>query len=210
MVAIEDYKVNPKQSIIDDLAIQIVYIPLVSKMGYVYKEIVQSGDYVTIGMPIGKNNISDIPLLSSVSGIVLGFEEKYLANGSPVKCLAIENDFKEKYQDKPGKIKDITKYSKEEFIYLLKKSAITGMSGSGFPTYIKYETDKPLKYLIVDGAECEIYASSDSARMYNNPEDILECIDAILEIMEMDKAYIAINEKNEVMFREADQDEIEK
>ena len=199
MVIIEDHKVSPKQAIIDDLTIQIVYIPLVSKMGYVYKEIVKPGDYVTIGMPIGKSNISDIPLLSSVSGIVLGFEEKYLANGKLVRCIAIENDFKEKYQDKVGKVKDITKYTKEEFIYLLKKCAITGMSGSGFPTYIKYETDKPLKYLIVDGAECEIYASADSARMYNNPEDILEGIDAILEIMGMDKAYIAINEKNELV-----------
>ena len=69
------------------------------------------------------------------------------------------------------------------------------MSGSGFPTYIKYENNK-VDYLIVDGAECEIYASADGARMYNNPEEILEATDAIMEIMGIKKAYIAINEKN--------------
>ena len=199
MVAIEDYKINPTKKIIDDLAIQIMYIPLTSKMGYIYKETVKPGDYVTIGMQIGKNNIAEIPLISPISGTVIGFEDKYISNGKLVKCIVIENDFKEKYQDKVGKVKNITKYSKEEFIYLLKKCAITGMSGSGFPTYIKYDTSKEIKYLIVDGAECEIYASADGARIYNNPEDILECIDAITEIMGMEKAYIAINEKNELL-----------
>ena len=32
--------------------------------------------------------------------------------------------------------------------------------------------------------------------MYNNPEELLECIDAIIEIMHLKKAYIAINENN--------------
>ncbi len=199
MVTIEDKKVKSSDKIIDDLAIQIIYIPLESKMGYTYKSTVKAGDYVCIGTVVGSNPIAEIPLMSSVSGTVVGFEDKYLSNGKLVKCLVIENDFKEKYQTKVGKVKDITKYSKEEFIYLLKKCAITGMSGSGFPTYIKYDHQKDIKYLIVDGAECEIFASADSARMYQNPEEILEAIDAIMEIMQIEKAYIAINEKNDVL-----------
>lgn len=198
MVTIEDYKINPSKKIVDDIDIQIIYIPLTSKMGYVYKPIVTAGDYVMIGTIIGKNPIAEIPLMSSVSGTVVGFEDKYLSNGKLTKCIVIENDFKEKYQDKVGKKKNITKYSKEEFIYLLKKCGITGMSGSGFPTYIKYENNK-IDYLIVDGAECEIYASADGARMYNNPEEILEATDAIMDIMDIKKAYIAINEKNTVI-----------
>lgn len=199
MVTIEDYKINPNQPIIENIAIQIVYIPLVSKMGYTYKPIVKPGDYVTIGDIIGKNSIAEIPLISTISGMVIGFEDKYISNGKLVKCIAIENDFKEKYRDKVGKVKDITKYSKEEFIYLLKICAITGMSGSGFPTYIKYDNNNKIKYLIIDGAECEIYASADNARMYNNPEEILECIDAIMEIMGIEKAYIALARKNELI-----------
>ena len=199
MVTIEDYKIKPNKKIIDDLGIQIMYIPLESRMGYTYQETVRPGDYVCIGSILGKNPIAEIPLLSSVSGTVVGFEEKYISNNKLAKCIVIENDFKEKYLDKVGKKRDITKYSKEEFIYLLKKCAILGMSGSGFPTYIKYENNNDIKYLIIDGAECEIYPSADSARMYNNPEEILECIDAIMEIMHIEKAYIAINEKNELV-----------
>lgn len=195
MVTIDDHKISPSKKVIDNLDIQIIYIPLVSRMGYAYKETVKPGDYVCIGSVLGKNPIAEIPLLSTVSGTVVGYQEKYISNGNLVKCVVIENDFKEKYVDIAGKRKNITKYSKEEFLYILKKCAILGMSGSGFPTYIKYSSDTTYKYLIVDGAECEIYASSDGARMYNNPEEILECMDAIMEIMGMEKGYIAINEK---------------
>lgn len=199
MVIIDDYKIKPSKKIIDNIGIQVVYMPLESKMGYTYRETVKVGDYVCIGSVIGKNSIAEIPLLSSVSGTVVGFENKLISNNHLCRCIVIENDFKEKYLDKTGKKYNITKYSKDEFIYLLKKCAITGLSGSGFPTYIKYENNDNIKYLIVDGCECEIYASADNARMYNNPEEILECIDAIMEIMHIEKSYIAINEKNEVI-----------
>ena len=198
MVTIDDYKIKPNKKVINDVAIQVVYIPLESKMGYSYKTTIKPGDYVCIGTVLGKNPIVDVPLISSVSGTVVGFEDNYISNGKKVRCIVIENDFKDKYLDKIGKKYDITKYSKDEFIYLLKKCAITGMYNSGYPTYVKYENNN-IKYLIVDGVECEIYSSSDSARMYNNPEEILECIDAIIDIMGIEKAYIAINEKNEMV-----------
>ena len=201
MVTIEDYKIKPNKKIIDNLAIQIVYIPLESKLGYTYKETVRVGDYVCIGTILGTNPIAEIPLMSSVSGTVVGFEKKCLSNNKMVNCIVIENDFKEKYLDKIGKKRDITKYSKDEFIYLLKKCSILGLCGSGFPTYIKYDHNKEIKYLIVDGAECEIYPSADGARMYHNPEEILECIDALMEILDIEKAYIAINEKNEMVIK---------
>lgn len=201
MVRIEDFKINPNKKIISDIDIQVLYIPLESKLGYSYKETVRVGEYVCIGSILGKNPIADTPLISSVSGTVVGFEDKYISNGKQVKCIVIENDFKEKYLNKTGKKNDITKYSKDEFISILKSTSIVGLSGNAYPTYIKYETRKNINYLIVNGCECDPYVSSDSARMYNNPEEILEVIDAIIEIMHLEKAYIAINEKNEKVIK---------
>lgn len=201
MVNIEDNKISPSKKIVDNLKIQIIYMPLESKLGYTYKPTVTAGNYVCIGDIIGVNEVSDITLKSSVSGTVVGFEEKYISNGKLVKCIVIENDFKEKYKDKVGKKKDITKYSKDEFIHLLKQSGITGLGGSDYPTYIKYDIKNKVKYLIINAAECEIYTSSDSALMYNYTEEILEGIDAIMEIMDIDAAYIAINENNEKVIK---------
>lgn len=196
MVTIKDYKINPSKKIIDDLKIQIVYIPLETKIGIKYDMTISIGDYVCIGSVIGKSISTDMPLLSTVSGVVVGTKKKYISTGKEVECIIIENDFKERYLNKTGKKRDITKYSKEEFLYMLTNNAITGMGGSDFPTYIKYSTKEKIKYLIIDGAECEIYASADSYIMYNHPEEILEGIDAIMEIMNIDYAYIAIKENN--------------
>lgn len=196
MVSIEGKKVSPIKKIIDDVKIQIIYVPLESRLGYTYKPQVNVGDYVCIDDTIGINISTDLVLKSSVSGTIVGIEKKYISNGKLVDCLVIENDFKEKYRNKLGKKKDITKYSKESFIYMLQKGGVTGMGGSDYPTFIKYDTNEQIKYLIVNAVECEISSSADSATMYHHTQEILECIDAIIEIMGIEKAYIAVNENN--------------
>ena len=40
MVSIEDKKIKPSKKIIDDIKIQIIYIPLESTLGYKYKSTV--------------------------------------------------------------------------------------------------------------------------------------------------------------------------
>lgn len=201
MVSIEDKKISPSKKIIDDIKIQIIYIPLESKLGYTYKPTVKVGDYICVDDTLGVNVTTDFKLKSSVSGTIVGLEKKYISNGKLVDCLVIENDFKEKYRNKLGKKKDITKYSKDSFIYMLQNGGITGMGGSDYPTFIKYNTKDNINCLIVNGVECDIASSSDNAVMYNYTEEILECIDAIMEIMDIDKAYIAINENNHTIIR---------
>ena len=201
MVTIEDKKIKPNKKIVDNLEIQIIYIPLESTLGYKYKPKVHVGDYVCIDDVIGVNIATDLVLKSSVSGTIVGLEKKYISNGKLVDCIVIENDFKEKYRNKLGKKNDITKYNKESFLYLLQNGGITGMGGSDYPTFLKYDTKNKINYLIVNGVECEIYSSADNAIMYNYPEEILETIDAIMEIMNIDKAYIAINENNNIIIK---------
>lgn len=201
MVSIDDKKIKPSKKIIDDLEIQIIYIPLESTLGYKYKLKVHVGDYVCIDDVIGVNIATDLALKSSVSGTIVGIEKKYISNGKQVDCLVIENDFKEKYRNKLGKKNDITKYSKESFLYMLQNGGVTGMGGSDYPTFIKYDTKNKINYLIINGVECEIYSSADNAIMYHHPEEILETIDAIMEIMNIDKSYIAINENNTTIIK---------
>lgn len=201
MVSIEDKKIKPSKKIIDNLEIQIIYIPLESSLGYIYKPKVNVGNYVCIDDIIAVNVTTGFVLKSSVSGTIVGLEKKYISNGKLVDCLVIENDFKEKYRDKLGKKNDITKYSKESFIYMLQNSGVTGMGGSDYPTFLKYDTNEKINCLIINGVECELYSSSDNAIMYNYPEEILETIDAIMEIMNIEKAYIALNENNSIIIK---------
>ena len=201
MVDIEDKKINPNKKIIDDIKIQIIYIPLESKLGYKYKLLVKVGDYVCVDDTLGKNIATDLVLKSSVSGTIVGIEKKYISSGKLVDCLVIENDFKEKYRNKLGKKKDITKYSKESFVYMLLNGGVTGMGGGDYPTFMKYDIDNKINYLIVNGVGCEIGSSADNAIMYNYADEILECMDAVMEIMGIDKGYIAVKENNSVVIK---------
>lgn len=171
----------------------IVYIPLANHTKLDCECLVKVGDEVLKGSVIGRRNDSiDLPIHSSVSGKVIGFEEKSHVNGTPVKCVAIENNFKEKQIDLVGAKATISSYSKEEFINLLKKCAVTGMGGGDFPTYIKYQGD--LNTIIVNAVECEPYITADEMMIKLHADEILEAIDAIMEINGIEKGVIAIQE----------------
>lgn len=176
-----------------------VYIPMISGNDKDITILVNKGEYVYKGSIIGKRKGDfRIPIHSSVSGIVVDFEERTCFNGEKVKCVVIENDFKEKIEQKVTVKRNLSKYSKEEFIELIKENGVIGLGGAGFPTYVKYETKK-IKTLIVNAVECEPYITADFALAKYKCEEILETIDAILEINKIDEAIIAIKKNNIVL-----------
>ena len=86
---------------------QVIYIPLESKTGVSYKHLVKENDYVFKGDVVAVNEKINFPLHSSVSGYVIAGTKKIMNNGKKIKCLVVENDFKEKYKDKVGKIEKL-------------------------------------------------------------------------------------------------------
>ena len=173
-----------------------VYIPLISGNDTNITVAVKKGDYVYKGTVIGKRKGNlRIPIHSSISGTVIDYEEKYVSNGKKVKCVVIQNDFLEAVE-KEYENKDISKYTKTEFLKTLKDCGVVGLGGAGFPTYIKYNTDRKINTLIVNAIECEPYITADYVLIKEKCEEILETIDAIREINNIDEAIIAIKEKN--------------
>lgn len=173
-----------------------VYIPLISGNDENITILVNKGEYVYKGSIIGKRKGDfRIPIHSSVSGIVVDFEERTCFNGKKIKCIVIENDFKEKIEMRVSVKRNINKYSKEDFIDRLKECGIIGLGGAGFPTYVKYEANN-IDTLIINAVECEPYITADYAIAKQKCEEILESIDAILEINKIKQAYIAIQKDN--------------
>ncbi len=190
---IPGYK-NMSKSFSKFLNPKYVYIPLIVRDELDVTVLVKKGNYVYKGMMIAKTKKEKyIPIYSSVSGFVVDTEVKTLYNNREVKCLKIENDFKEKYEE--DNTYKLNEYTKEEFTELLRLMNIRGMGGADFPTYIKYEADK-INMLVVNAIECEPYITADYTVIMNHIEEILEAIDAILEINKIDKCYIAIKKTN--------------
>lgn len=174
---------------------ETIYVPLENKNGITYKHLVKEGDYIYKGQMVAVNEKIDFPIHSSVSGYATFGSTKIIGNGKKIRCVVVKNDFKEKYEKNKMVKKEISSYTKADFVEALRINGISGLGGSDFPTFIKYDSDN-IKCLLVNAVECEPFISCDKAVIHNYSECILEAIDNIQEIMKIPRAIIVMKETN--------------
>ena len=141
-------------------------------------------------------------VLSSVSGTVKGIESKLVANGAMVQSILVENDGEEEAIEGFGTDRDATKLSKEEIRKIVKDAGIVGLGGAGFPTHVKLtpKDENAIDYVIVNGAECEPYLTSDYRTMMERPEQIIGGLKVMLQLFDNAKGVIGIeNNKPEAI-----------
>ena len=170
-----------------------VILPLVSNIGNPAVPVVKAGEFVKVGALVAEagEGISS-PVYASVSGKVAGIQTFVNSGGKRVDAVLIDSD-EEMTVDENITAPVID--SKESLIDAMKKSGVVGLGGAGFPTYAKFVTDKKIDCLIVNGAECEPYITSDSYNMLNNADDIAYAIELITKFMGIENVIIAV-EKN--------------
>ena len=144
------------------------------------------GDYVYKYQTIGHKERFNVPIISSVSGTVVDIKDGY---------IKIKNDLLEK-TEKEIINRDVSKIKKEEFLDIIEKAGIIGMGGAGFPTHMKYKTDKNIELLIVNAVECEPYITADYSIMNEKCNELLEGINNIIRINKNYNAILAIKKTN--------------
>ncbi|WP_312447992.1 electron transport complex subunit RsxC [Lacrimispora sp.] len=169
--------------------------PLSQHIGAPAKPLVAAGDQVLVGQKIGEpGGFISACVISSVSGTVKTIEPRLVANGSMVQSIIIENDGKYQTVDGFGKERDPKTLSKEEIRNLVKEAGVVGLGGAGFPTHVKLapKDESKLDTIIVNGAECEPYLTSDYRMMLEEPESIIKGLNIILQLFDNAKGVIAI------------------
>ena len=172
----------------------LVY-PLSQHIGAPSVPCVKKGDTVLAGQKIADaGGFVSVPLHASVSGTVKGIEKRLNTTGSMVDCIVIEND--QQYQEtefQEARLEDLTK---EEILNRIKEGGVVGMGGAGFPTNVKLAPKDPSKieYILVNGAECEPYITSDYRRMIEEPEKVVKGLQVILTLFDSAKGYICIED----------------
>lgn len=175
-----------------------VTIPTAMHIGAPATPVVKAGDTVSVGTLIAEQNgFVSSPVYSSVSGTVAKIDEILLSNGKTAPAVVINSDGQ---MTKDSNIVPPTVNSREDMLEAMKKSGIVGLGGAGFPTYAKFVTDKKIEELIINGAECEPYITSDSVTMVEKSEDIKYAIDMLLKYFDINKVIIGIeNNKPEAI-----------
>lgn len=175
---------------------ELVY-PLEQHIGSPAKALVAKGDKVLVGQKIAEadDGISAC-VVSSVSGTVKVIEPRMTASGAKINSIVVENDNEYSTIDGFGEKRDYNKLSKKEIRNIIKEAGIVGMGGAGFPTHIKLtpQDDSKIEYVIINGAECEPFLTSDYRMMLEEPERIITGLNIILRLFENAQGIIAIED----------------
>ena len=176
-----------------------VTIPCAMHIGAPAKPIVKAGDLVKVGTLIAEQNgFVSSPVYASVSGKVTKVDDLILSNGKTAPAITIESDG---LMASDESITAPVVNSKEDFIEAIKKSGIVGLGGAGFPTYVKFNVpDGKVDTLVINGAECEPYITSDTYTMCERAEDMAKAIEATIKYIGVKRVVIGIeNNKKEAI-----------
>lgn len=167
-----DIKLN--EEIEDFLNPDYIYIPL------------EEGDIpsISIGKKILKEDllIKNRKVFSPISGKYIGQTESMYVDNKNVRCMVLENDFKEQTAKKKGATKYINEYTKEELIDYIDTYAVCSR-----------EIDLSKRILVINGIDSDPYEKVYSFIINNFCPKILETVDAISTILEIEQTYLSIN-----------------
>lgn len=170
--------------------------PLSQHIGAPAEPVVAVGDRVLAGQLIAKKaGFISANIHSSVSGTVKKIESRLVATGGKVNSIIIEND--NLYEEAPKlHDKNPEDLTNEEIISVIESAGIVGMGGAGFPTNVKLSPKEPDKInaIIVNGAECEPYLTSDYRRMIEQSEELIKGLKVLLKLFPHAMGYIGIED----------------
>jgi len=177
---------------------RLVIIPFIQHTGVPAKPIVEPNATVKAGTKIGElqGRIS-ANIHSSISGVVKSIEPRFHPVGITTLSAIIESDGNDEWEQIEEQ--DVNGLTSSEIIERVKEAGIVGLGGAAFPTYVKLSPppDKPVDLVILNGCECEPYLTSDYRLMLEHPSEILMGGRLIMQALNVNKGYIAIEDNKE-------------
>ncbi len=171
-----------------------VTIPMNMHIGAPSTPVVKVGQTVAVGEMIASaSGAVSAPVYASVSGTVKKIDTVAASSGSTT-AITIESDGEMRVYDgiKAPKVSDY-----ESFIAAVKESGVVGLGGAGFPTAVKLDVRdiSRIQAVIINGAECEPYITSDTRTMLDDADWIKKGIELLEKYLGVKNVIIGI-EKN--------------
>lgn len=154
-----------------------VAIALSQHVGAPCKPVVKPGEHVKMGQKVGEApGFVGAPVHASVSGVVKGIQQRTGAAGTRLDCVIIENDGQDTPDDSLQKFEDPFLAPRDELLKAVCAAGMVGLGGAAFPVHVKLSPppDKKIDFLILNGAECEPYLTSDHRMMLDHPEKVVD------------------------------------
>ena len=171
-----------------------VRLPMTMHSGAPARPIVKQGDHVKVGQMIAEAiGAVSSPVHASVSGTIKSILDFDPLTGQKETSIVIESDGEQSIYEG---LSIPSAENLDEFLDGVSKSGVVGLGGAGFPAAPKLNIgkEKHLDFLLINGAECEPYITSDTRIMVDQGEDVFSGSMLIKKFLKPVQTYICIED----------------
>lgn len=169
-----------------------VVVPMSMGIGAPAKPIVKAGDAVKVGQKIAEaGGFVSADIHSGVSGTVKKISEMTGSMGRPMQTIEITTDgLQETYEGL--QVPEVN--SLEDLVKAVKDSGVVGLGGAGFPTMVKLSVKDvaQVRYIVINGAECEPFITSDTRTMLDRTDDMMTAARLLVKYFQPEKLIFGI------------------
>lgn len=175
---------------------QRLIVPLRQHIGNPATAIVKVGDPVLKGQMIAAaDGFISAAVHAPTSGTVSAIELHAVPHPSslPDLCISIESDGEERWTERWPL--DYQTAGPDAVRALLRDAGIVGLGGAVFPTWVKLNPgSQKIKTLVLNGAECEPWITSDDLLMRERAAEIVAGIKIMAHLMQPEQVLIGIED----------------
>lgn len=194
-----DYKMSADRAIEVFPVPAMAYISMAQHLGAPAEPVVKKGEYVKVGQLIGKaSGFISAQVHASVSGTVKSVElyTDHLGNLSKTVCIEVQGDEWMEGIDCTRRIERNMDLTGAEILAKVAAGGVVGLGGATFPTHVKLAPPpgKKATCLILNGAECEPFLTSDHRMMLEQGEEVLIGAQLMMRALHIEKCYLGVEE----------------
>jgi H+/Na+-translocating ferredoxin:NAD+ oxidoreductase subunit C len=175
-----------------------VVLPVRQHAGKPAKVVVARGDRVERGdvLAVADGFIS-APVHASAAGKITAIEQWPHPDGSHSLAIRIAVEPYSAQVPRPRTVPDWTTLAPAAIVQAVQDAGVVGLGGAAFPTHVKLAPpkDTPIHTILVNGAECEPYLTTDHRSMVEFPERVMLGVRVMMTALGVSQVVIGV-EKN--------------
>jgi len=172
-----------------------IVLPLRQHAGKPATLCVKVGDHVERGDSVGvADGWMSVPIHASASGTVTDIGLWPHPDGSMAQSVRIAVDRYAPQVPRPRMVPHWEGLTADEVVRAVQDAGVVGLGGAAFPTHVKLAppTDHPVHTLIINGAECEPYLTSDHRTMAEYPVRVMFGIRVMMHAMGVARCVVGV------------------
>jgi electron transport complex protein RnfC len=178
----------------------LLIVPLSQHIGRPAIPVVDEGDEVVRGQMIAKpDGFLSVAIHAPASGTIRSIARSPVIQGKMEPAFFLEPFPSSTQEVAEGRPLDAATASPEQIIDAIQAAGVVGLGGAGFPTHakLKIPAEKPVDTVLINGAECEPYLTTDHRVMLEHAADVMIGVPYLLKATGAEQAIIAVEDNKQ-------------